>query len=182
MPHSLFVLARLFLRVDNVLFRMFDVRVYHSFGSGEVVREVNGMEAKYDDVKAVRLATPNGRQTLTTADVGETLRSLAIDRRKLRESCHDASRQPARGRVWTREDRQAMAGARPACRGYAIASWDSGARSGCRKVAKSGYIMMNMHLSAPLVKVVFFTVYSSFRVQVLSKAGLPRRPVLVLLY
>jgi type 2A phosphatase activator TIP41 len=54
MPHSLFVLARLFLRVDNVLFRMFDVRMYHAFGSGEIIREVSGMEAEYDDVRAVR--------------------------------------------------------------------------------------------------------------------------------
>lgn len=56
MPHSLFVLARLFLRVDNVLFRMFDVRMYHAFGSGEIIREINGMEAKYKDVQAVNLS------------------------------------------------------------------------------------------------------------------------------
>ena len=54
MPHSWFILARLFVRVDNVLFRMYDVRLYHAFGSGEVIREISGMEADYDHVKAVR--------------------------------------------------------------------------------------------------------------------------------
>lgn len=53
MPHSFFILSRLFLRVDNVLFRTHDVRIYHAFGSGEVIREVTGMEASYDAVKAV---------------------------------------------------------------------------------------------------------------------------------
>lgn len=54
MPHSWFILARLFIRVDNVLFRMYDVRLYHAFWSGEVIREISGMEADYDHVKAVR--------------------------------------------------------------------------------------------------------------------------------
>ncbi|OWZ40311.1 hypothetical protein C343_05531 [Cryptococcus neoformans C23] len=51
MPHSFFILARLFVRVDNVLFRIYDVRVYHAFGSDEIIREVSGMEAGYDTVK-----------------------------------------------------------------------------------------------------------------------------------
>lgn len=55
MPHSFFILSRLFVRVDNVLFRIFDVRVYHEFGSGEVIRECTGMEADYDEVKKVCL-------------------------------------------------------------------------------------------------------------------------------
>ena len=54
MPHSFFILSRLFVRVDNVLFRIYDVRIYHEFGSGEVVREVFGMEAEYEEVKRVR--------------------------------------------------------------------------------------------------------------------------------
>lgn len=54
MPHSFFILARLFVRVDNVLFRICDVRIYHAFGSAEVVRESTGMEAGYEEVKQVR--------------------------------------------------------------------------------------------------------------------------------
>ena len=57
MPHSFFILSRLFLRVDNVLFRVHDVRIYHAFGSGEIIREVAGMEASYNDVKAVSRAS-----------------------------------------------------------------------------------------------------------------------------
>lgn len=52
MPHSLFLLSRLFVRVDNVLFRIFDVRMYHAFDSDEIVRECSGLEAEYDEVKA----------------------------------------------------------------------------------------------------------------------------------
>lgn len=54
MPHSFFILYRHFLRVDNVLFRIYDVRLYHQFGSDEVIREVCGMEADYELVKSVR--------------------------------------------------------------------------------------------------------------------------------
>lgn len=53
MPHCFFILARLFVRVDNVLFRVYDVRVYHAFESGEVLRETSGMEADYEEVKSV---------------------------------------------------------------------------------------------------------------------------------
>ena len=55
MPHSFFILYRLFLRVDNVLFRIYDVRIYHKFGSGEVLKELLGMEADYDTIKSVSL-------------------------------------------------------------------------------------------------------------------------------
>ncbi|RSH78237.1 uncharacterized protein EHS24_002701 [Apiotrichum porosum] len=51
MPHSFFILSRLFVRVDNVLFRIYDVRVYHEFGSNEIIRECSGLEADYDEVK-----------------------------------------------------------------------------------------------------------------------------------
>lgn len=51
MPHSLFILSRLFVRVDNVLFRIYDVRLYHAFDSDEIVRECTGLEADYDEVK-----------------------------------------------------------------------------------------------------------------------------------
>jgi len=55
MPHSFFILYRLFLRVDNVLFRIYDVRTYHKFGSGEVIKESLGMEAGYETIKSVCL-------------------------------------------------------------------------------------------------------------------------------
>lgn len=53
MPHSFFILQRLFLRVDKVLFRVHDVRLYHEFGTDKVIREATGLEGNYADVKAV---------------------------------------------------------------------------------------------------------------------------------
>lgn len=50
---SIFILSRFFLRIDHVLFRIFDVRLYHALGSGEVIRELKGRQAGYDEVKAV---------------------------------------------------------------------------------------------------------------------------------
>jgi type 2A phosphatase activator TIP41 len=56
MPTCIFILARFTLRVDNVLFRTHDTRVYHSFTSAPplVVRETSGWEAPYNRVKGVR--------------------------------------------------------------------------------------------------------------------------------
>jgi len=53
MPASFFLLARFTLRVDNVLFRTYDTRVYHSFASSPrlIVRESTGCEAPYDVIK-----------------------------------------------------------------------------------------------------------------------------------
>ena len=77
MPHSFFILSRLFLRVDNVLFRTHDVRIYHAFGSGEIVREVSGMEASYDEVKAVSM------QNETDETPG-----LTVSASRSRQICH----------------------------------------------------------------------------------------------
>lgn len=51
---SVFILSRFFLRIDHVLFRIFDIRLYHAFGSNEIIRETKGREASYEDVKRVR--------------------------------------------------------------------------------------------------------------------------------
>ena len=59
MPHAFFILLRLFVRVDNVLFRIHDVRIYHSLGSDQVLREVTGMEADYEQVRQVCLLSSN---------------------------------------------------------------------------------------------------------------------------
>lgn len=55
MPTCIFILQRFTLRVDNVLFRTFDTRIYHSFASSPplIVREMSGWEAPYDHVKWV---------------------------------------------------------------------------------------------------------------------------------
>ncbi|KAA1473410.1 type 2A phosphatase activator TIP41 [Dentipellis sp. KUC8613] len=53
MPTYFYILARLTLRVDGVLFRVHDTRMYHSFASAPplVVRQVSGWEAPYNRVK-----------------------------------------------------------------------------------------------------------------------------------
>jgi hypothetical protein len=35
---------------------MYDIRIYHAFGSGEVVREIVGTEADYETIKGVGLS------------------------------------------------------------------------------------------------------------------------------
>ncbi|EKM79903.1 hypothetical protein AGABI1DRAFT_106235 [Agaricus bisporus var. burnettii JB137-S8] len=53
MPKCFFILSRFTLRVDGVLFRTFDTRIYHSFSSDPplLVRETSGWEAPYDRVR-----------------------------------------------------------------------------------------------------------------------------------
>ncbi|THV08247.1 type 2A phosphatase activator TIP41 [Dendrothele bispora CBS 962.96] len=53
MPTCIFILSRFVLRVDGVLFRTYDTRMYHSLTSSPplVVRETSGWEAPYDMVK-----------------------------------------------------------------------------------------------------------------------------------
>lgn len=53
MSYGFFVLQRFFLRVDNVLFRIFDTRIYHAFDSREIIRETKGRQASYKRVKDV---------------------------------------------------------------------------------------------------------------------------------
>jgi len=53
MPTCLFILSRFTLRVDHVLFRTYDTRIYHSFNSSPplIVREKGGWEAPYERVQ-----------------------------------------------------------------------------------------------------------------------------------
>jgi type 2A phosphatase activator TIP41 len=50
MPDCIFVLARFFLRIDGVLLRIYDTRVYHEFRTSIVVRERVEREAKHGEV------------------------------------------------------------------------------------------------------------------------------------
>jgi hypothetical protein len=56
MPTCIFILARLTLRVDNVLFRAHDTRIFHSYASNPplIIRETSGWEAPYERVSKVR--------------------------------------------------------------------------------------------------------------------------------
>ncbi|KAI5967201.1 TIP41 [Candida margitis] len=50
MPTCLLLLCRFFLRIDNVIFRIRDCRVFIDFNSNEVIREYKLQECDYDEV------------------------------------------------------------------------------------------------------------------------------------
>ena len=54
MPSCFLILHRMFLRVDNVLFRINDTRIYHEFGSPYVVREYTSREDRFQNVFNVK--------------------------------------------------------------------------------------------------------------------------------
>ncbi|GAB1519849.1 Tap42 interacting protein [Rhizoctonia solani] len=76
MPGSLFILFRFTLRVDDVLFRNFDTRVYHSFVRNPplVVRDTRGWETPY---KALRSLLPNPEDLSPLTDPQWIARMLA---------------------------------------------------------------------------------------------------------
>lgn len=53
MPARLLLLCRFFMRLDNVLLRIRDTRVYVDFESGEVIREYVAKEETYEAVRQV---------------------------------------------------------------------------------------------------------------------------------
>lgn len=54
MPQRLLLLCRFFMRLDGVLLRIRDTRVFVDFGTGEVIREYVAKEEKYEVVREVR--------------------------------------------------------------------------------------------------------------------------------
>lgn len=50
MPTCLLLLCRLFLRIDNVIFRVRDTRVFIDFNTNKVMREYKQQDGKYQDV------------------------------------------------------------------------------------------------------------------------------------
>ncbi|PVI04481.1 TIP41-domain-containing protein [Periconia macrospinosa] len=51
MPARLLLLVRFFMRLDGVLFRIRDTRVFVEFATGEVIREYTAREEKYEVVR-----------------------------------------------------------------------------------------------------------------------------------
>ena len=56
MPDRMLVLCRLFMRLDKVLVRIRDTRVYLDFNTGKVIRDYTEREDAFDKVKKVCLA------------------------------------------------------------------------------------------------------------------------------
>jgi type 2A phosphatase activator TIP41 len=48
MDDSFFLLVRYYLRVDGVVVRILDTRIYHEFGSDHLIREFKHLESDYD--------------------------------------------------------------------------------------------------------------------------------------
>ena len=59
MPERLLLLCRFFMRLDNVLLRIRDTRIYIELATGEVIREYVAKEEKYEIVRQVRNNTAN---------------------------------------------------------------------------------------------------------------------------
>lgn len=51
MPDRLLLLSRFFMRLDNVLFRLRDTRVYVDFETSEIIREYQARECEYETVR-----------------------------------------------------------------------------------------------------------------------------------
>lgn len=51
MPARMLLLVRFFLRLDDVVFRIRDTRVFVEFGTDEVIREYTAREEKYEEVR-----------------------------------------------------------------------------------------------------------------------------------
>lgn len=51
MPDRLLLLVRFFMRLDDVVFRIRDTRVYVEFATGEVIREYTAREERYEEVR-----------------------------------------------------------------------------------------------------------------------------------
>jgi type 2A phosphatase activator TIP41 len=56
MPTFFFVLMRYFLRVDGVIFRLYETRLFHEFDQKNVIREVTRKEATYETIATVSLS------------------------------------------------------------------------------------------------------------------------------
>jgi len=57
MPARLLLLSRFFMRLDDVVFRIRDTRVFVEFATGEVTREYTAREEKFEVVRQKLAAT-----------------------------------------------------------------------------------------------------------------------------
>ncbi len=57
MPARLLLLSRFFLRLDDVLFRIRDTRLYVEFATGDIIREYTAREGQFESVRQKLAAT-----------------------------------------------------------------------------------------------------------------------------
>ena len=77
MPERLLILARLFMRLDGVVFRIRDTRVYIEFRTGVVLREYSELEGQWDEVNA-------GDRINDIAWISQNLKTVKVVRDRLR--------------------------------------------------------------------------------------------------
>jgi type 2A phosphatase activator TIP41 len=90
MPQRLLLLQRFFMRLDDVLLRIRDTRVYVDFTSGEVIREYVEKEEKYQTVKDGLVARSGGRGVEDVAAVlrePEQVSRLLPEVKRVVDSC-----------------------------------------------------------------------------------------------
>jgi len=76
MPSRMLLLCRLFLRLDNVIFRIRDTRVYVDFLLGILIREYTEKEAPYVEVVSVISIFPNNTYILEAPDKSKRFGSV----------------------------------------------------------------------------------------------------------
>jgi len=67
MPDRMLLLCRLFMRLDNVIVRIRDTRIYVDFNSGKVTRDYTAREQKYETVKEILKSTGKSSSDITIA-------------------------------------------------------------------------------------------------------------------
>ena len=72
MPQRLLLLCRFFMRLDGVLLRIRDTRIFVEFETGEVIREYVAKEEKYEVVREVRSTTLRRHTWRVLKDFSET--------------------------------------------------------------------------------------------------------------
>ena len=77
MPKRLLLLCRFFMRLDNVLVRIRDTRVYIEFETREIIREYIAREEKYEVVRQVRRTLTKSPESST--DTQQKLASRGQD-------------------------------------------------------------------------------------------------------
>lgn len=82
MPDRLLLLSRFFLRLDDVVFRIRDTRVFVEFATGEVIREYTAREEKFETVRQQLVMT---REDVTAGmrDANRLVELLPIVEKKI---------------------------------------------------------------------------------------------------
>lgn len=79
MPARLLLLCRFFMRLDNVLVRIRDTRVYVEFATGEIIREYVAKEDKYEAIRQVHSSLPTSYTEGLDIDIKQKLCMKGLD-------------------------------------------------------------------------------------------------------